>query len=149
MKTMIYKSISILSLATLVFSCRPGIDVQAPTKGTLNVTKYVAIGNSVTSGYTDNALYNAGQLVSYPNLIAQQLKLVGGGDFKQPLVDNASVGIGASMNARYVLAPVQDCKGVTSLAPIPAAQQGDLAIWGTSVAAQGPFNNMGVPGAKA
>jgi hypothetical protein len=149
MKTMIYKSISILSLATLVFSCRPSIDVQAPTKGTLNVTKYVAIGNSVTSGYTDNALYNAGQLVSYPNLIAQQLKLVGGGDFKQPLVDNASVGIGASMNARYVLAPVQDCKGVTSLAPIPAAQQGDLAIWGTSVAAQGPFNNMGVPGAKA
>jgi hypothetical protein len=149
MKNMIYKSISVLSLAAIVFSCRPSIDVQAPTKGTLNVTKYVSIGNSVTSGYTDNALYNAGQLVSYPNLIAQQLKLVGGGDFKQPLVDNASVGIGASVNARYVLAPVQDCKGVTSLAPVPAAQQGDLSIWGTSVAAQGPFNNMGVPGAKA
>ena len=149
MKKMIYKSLSIVTLATMIFSCKPNIDVQAPTKGSLDVKKYVAIGNSYTSGYADNALYNSGQLVSYPNLIAQQLKLVGGGDFKQPLVSDASVGIGASMNARYVLAPSKDCQGITSLAPVPAAPQGDLTIWGTSVAAQGPFNNMGVPGAKA
>ena len=149
MKKMIYKSLSIVTLATMMFSCKPNIDVQAPSKGTLDVKKYVAIGNSYTSGYADNALYNAGQLVSYPNLIAQQLKLVGGGDFKQPLVSDASVGIGASMNARYVLAPLKDCQGITSLAPVPAAPQGDLTIWGTSVASQGPFNNMGVPGAKA
>jgi hypothetical protein len=149
MKKMIYKSLSIVTLATIMFSCKPNIEVQAPTKGSLDVKNYVAIGNSYTSGYADNALYNSGQLVSYPNLIAQQLKLVGGGVFKQPLVSDASVGIGASMNARYVLAPFKDCQGVTSLAPVPAAQQGDLTIWGTSVAAQGPFNNMGVPGAKA
>ena len=149
MKKMNYKSLSIVTLVTILFSCKPNIDVQAPTKGSLDVKKYVAIGNSYTSGYADNALYNSGQLVSYPNLIAQQLKLVGGGDFKQPLVSDASVGIGASMNARYVLAPYKDCQGITSLAPVPVAQQGDLTIWGTSVAAQGPFNNMGVPGAKA
>ena len=149
MKKMIYKSLSIVTLATIMFSCKPHIDVQAPSKGTLDVKNYVAIGNSYTSGYADNALYNSGQLVSYPNLIAQQLKLVGGGNFKQPLVSDASVGIGASMNARYILAPYKDCQGITSLAPVPAAQQGDLTIWGTSVAAQGPFNNMGVPGAKA
>ena len=149
MKKMIYKSLSIVTLATMIFSCKPNIDVQAPSKGTLDVKKYVAVGNSYTSGYADNALYNSGQLVSYPNLIAQQLKLVGGGDFKQPMVSDVSVGIGASMNARYVLAPFKDCQGITSLAPVPAAQQGDLTIWGTSVAAQGPFNNMGVPGAKA
>lgn len=149
MKKMIYKSLSIVTLATMIFSCKPNIEVQAPSKGTLDVKKYVAVGNSYTSGYADNALYNSGQLVSYPNLIAQQLKLVGGGDFKQPLVSDVSVGIGASMNARYVLAPYKDCQGITSLSPVPAAQQGDLTIWGTSVAAQGPFNNMGVPGAKA
>jgi hypothetical protein len=40
----------------------------------------------ITSGYRDGALYIDGQNESYPSMIAQQMKLAGGGDFKQPLM---------------------------------------------------------------
>jgi hypothetical protein len=91
-------------------------------------------------------LYYDGQLVSYPNLIAAQLKLVGGGEFKQPLVSMSSVGFGSSGNSRYSLGYKTDCKGVNSLSPGYTA--GDVSVF-ASVAPSGPFNNMGVPGAKS
>jgi len=139
----------IASVALLATSCKPDIDVPAASAGSANFSKYVSIGNSITSGYADNALYYTGQTVAYPNLIAQQLKLVGGGDFKQPWVPQSSVGFGSSGNARLVLKPATDCKGVTSLAPVPVAATGDFSIISSIYATQGPFNNMGVPGAKA
>jgi hypothetical protein len=125
------------------------VDVPAVSKGNLDLTSFVAIGNSMSAGYADNALYYGGQEVSYPNLLAQQLKLAGAGNFKQPYVDASSVGIGVNQNARYALAPVADCSGAVSLAPITVANEGDFSIFGISVAAQGPFNNMAVPGAKS
>lgn len=146
MKTNLRKSLSIAAVAALFFSCKPQIDVPAPQKGDLDVTKYIAIGNSMAAGYADNALYRQAQITSYPNILAEQFKLIGGGEFKQPLVDASSVGVGALENARYVLAPVTDCMGATSLAPVPSAQMGDLTIFNP---VQGPFNNMAIPGLKA
>lgn len=141
-----YKLWYILLTAGLLsqYACTPTADAPAASKGEIDVSKYVSIGNSITSGYADNALYYDGQLVSYPNLIAQQFKLVGGGDFNQPYVPQNSVGIGSAGNAKLVLGVVNG-----SLSPVPAAESGDMGIFTTSVAAQGPFNNMGVPGAKA
>jgi hypothetical protein len=136
-------------LTATFFACKPHVDAPAISKGSLDLTHYVAIGNSMSAGYADNALYYSGQQSSYPNLIAQQLKLAGAGDFKQPYVDASSVGIGINQNARYVLSPVSDCSGAVSLAPVTIANEGDFNIFTTSVAAQGPFNNMAVPGAKA
>lgn len=63
--------------------------VTPPTKGTADFTKYVAIGNSLTAGFADGGVYRVGQLVAYPNLLAQQFRLVGGGDFPQPLYSEA------------------------------------------------------------
>lgn len=146
LRTISTKLLLVSGVATMLFSCKPDIQTPTPGKGSLDVSKYVALGNSLTAGYEDNALYYEGQLNSYPNLIARQLKLVGGGDFKQPLVGATSVGIGSALNGRLTLAPVKDCQGAISLAPV--AGQGDLGIFGTSVASSGPFNNMGVPGAK-
>lgn len=57
----------------------------APTPGSANFTKYVAVGNSLTAGFADGGLYRNSQLDSYPNMLAGQFKLVGGGDFVQPL----------------------------------------------------------------
>ena len=132
------------------FACKPHVDVPAPSAGSLNLSNYVALGNSMSAGYADNALYHGGQEVSYPNLIANQIKLVTGGNtFKQPFVDASSVGIGVNQNARYALKPAADCSGAISLAPVPIANEGDFNILTTSVAANGPFNNMAVPGAKA
>jgi len=149
MKKNLHKSLPIAAAAVLLFSCKPEIDVPAPQKGELNVTKFVAIGNSMTAGYADNVFYRQAQVMSYPNILAGQFKLIGGGEFKQPLLDASSVGVGAQENARYVLAPVTDCMGATSLAPVPAAQVGDLTIFANPVGQQGPYNNMAVPGLKS
>jgi len=35
--------------------------------------KYIAVGGSLTAGYTNGGLYREGQLASYPNLVAQQI----------------------------------------------------------------------------
>lgn len=134
--------------ALTLFSCKPKADSFEASAGNADFTRYVSIGNSITSGFADAALYYDGQMVSYPNLIATQFKMVGGGDFIQPLVPESSVGVGSSVNARLVLGMSTDCMGNTSLGPVPLAPNGDFSIFTTSVAANGPFNNMGIPGAK-
>ena len=149
MKTINSKALVAASFTLALFSCKPEIDFNKPTQGSIDVSNYVAIGNSNTAGYADNALYHGAQLVTYSNLLAQQFKSVNGSIFKQPLVNAGSVGIGSFQNARYALSPSVDCGGSTSLAPVQVASNGDYTIFTTSVANNGPFNNMGVPGVKA
>ena len=150
MKQILYKltAASFLLMVTAT-GCKPKLDAPSPDKGNIDPSKYVSIGNSITAGFADGALYYDGQLVSYPNLLAEQLKTVGGSNFVQPLVPANSVGIGSSLNARMVLGFKTDCKGVNSLSPLPLAANGDVSIFTTNISAQGPFNNFGVPGAKA
>src|SRR5699024_10574496 len=138
-----YITTIILSFA-LMTACTTRDETFTPTKGNADFSNYVAFGNSLTAGYADNALYYDGQIVSFPNLLAEQMEEVGGGEFNQPLVDPSSVGIGSDGNARLILGAENG-----DLAPVPAAEQGDLSIFTTSVAAEGPFNNMGVPGATS
>ena len=152
MKNNIYKSFLIVASIGLFAGCKPNLTAPSPSKGNIDVTRYVAIGNSITSGFADGALYHDGQMVSYPNLIAQQFVAIGGGDFKQPLMPG-TLGCGTADSSGHTIfvAPFKlgysiDCKLVTSLAPIPSAGSGDKNALFTSV--QGPFNNMGVPGAK-
>jgi hypothetical protein len=147
MKSFIY--IPVLWLLCGLFSCKPTLKEPSADKGSLDVSKYVAIGNSITSGYADGALYYDGQLVAYPNLLAEQFKLVGGGEFRQPLVPAGSPGIGSSANAKLILGFKADCKGVTGLSPVPFAPAGDQSIFAVNISAQGPFQNLGVPGAKS
>lgn len=149
MKKIIYPSFIVALVFGALVSCKPKLDEPGVDKGNLDVTKYVAIGNSITSGFADAALYYDGQIVSYPNLLAEQFKLIGGGEFKQPLVPINSVGLGSTLNARMILGYKQDCKGVTGLSPVPLASAGDLSIFTTNISSQGPFNNLGVPGAKS
>lgn len=133
-----------LSASSLLFvGCNKKDLTTTPSAGTANFKTYVALGNSITAGYADNALYYDGQMVSYANLLAMQMQMVGGGAFKQPLMPQGSVGVGSSGNARLALSVVNG-----ALAPKPVAPIGDLAALVTSVATSGPFNNMGVPGAQ-
>src|ERR1700757_582573 len=151
MKNNIYKSVLIVVSIGLFSGCKPNLTAPSPSKGDIDPTRYVSIGNSITSGFADGALYYQGQLVSFPNLIAQQFKAAGGGDFIQPLMDQSSIGVGSTGNAPFVLAYSNDCLGVNSLGPVPTATAGDVAAFSNNVyiAQHGPFNNMGVPGAKA
>lgn len=149
MKNKLNKIIIITISISVLISCKPDLKAPASDKGNVDVTKYVAIGNSITSGFADGALYYDGQKVAYANLLAEQFKTVGGGDFNTPWTPAGSVGIGSTLNAKFILGYKINCKGINSLSPIPAATSGDISIWTTSVASNGPFNNMAVPGAKA
>ncbi len=131
--------------------CKPKLNADAAEKGTVDPTKYVSIGGTVNSGFADGALYYEAQENSFANLIAQQLTLIGGGEFKQPMMPYSSVGIGLTGKSRSILGYKTDCLGVTSLSPIPFdASGGDVAGLSANVyATAGPFNNMAVPNMKS
>ena len=110
----------------------------------LDLSKYVALGDSITSGYTDGALFYEGQLHSFANLLAEQFTLVGGGDFKQPLMKPNSVGVGFYGNSRIVSKKEGTLEMLSYIAP-----QGDIAVFSENMfKREGPFNNMSAPGAK-
>ena len=141
-----------LLLLLVAVSCEPKLDEFNPSAGSADFSRYVSVGNSLTSGLADAELYKAGQINSFPNLIATQFKLAGGGEFKQPLMFD-DLGFGQ----KRVLALVQPhdyCSGdpvpdvPPTLAPVPAGGTPDPRNF-TSIAADGPFNNVGVPGAKS
>lgn len=149
------KRIGLASLIILLAlaGCKTAYDVATPSKGPSNLdfSKYVAIGNSLTAGYADGALYRSGQENSYPKRLAEQFTLLGGGEFKQPLM-NSENGIGVSgvnLVNKLSLKSATNCLGVTSLGPgtglASATDQADLQ----NIGSQGPFNNLGVPGVKA
>jgi len=131
-------------------ACKPEVDEFSPSKGGADFTSYLSVGNSLTAGYADGALYLSGQDVAFPNILAEQFKTAGGGAFTQPLtVDDYGLGFdGATPVPKFVLGPKTDCMGVTSLAPIRAPVPVNPANM-QSVAAMGPYNNIGVPGVKS
>ena len=59
------------------------------TSGTADFSNYVAVGNSLTSGFSDAALFVDGQIASFPNMLANNFALAGGGEFNIPfMADN-------------------------------------------------------------
>ena len=109
----------------------------------------MAVGNSLTAGFADGALYITGQENSYPNIMAQQFALAGGSEtFTQPLMaDNLG---GLLLNGTQV-APN---RFVLAADPMTGEPLGPVILEGTpttevTTSATGPFNNMGVPGAKS
>ena len=64
-------------------------DVSGPlpelTAGDANFSTYVSLGNSLTAGFADNALYRISQENSMPNILSGQFSLVGGGNFNYKL----------------------------------------------------------------
>jgi hypothetical protein len=157
MKT--HKLLYILPLAALV-ACEPEFEDVDFNQGSADFSRTVAVGNSLTAGYQSNALSAEGQINSLPNIIAQQLKQVGGGDFKQPIIPGEAGIKGAGVNPNLIvqglLVPAvklsysQDCRGKTSLGPVPPTANDAYsgAEFIANVAAEGPYNNVGVPGAQ-
>jgi lysophospholipase L1-like esterase len=120
------------------------------TTNSIDVSRFVALGDSITSGYSDGALYFEAQQNSYANLLAGQFKLKGGGNFRQALMHPSSHGIGFYGNARLVLKNKRDQSALNGLCVSYLAPQGDLSAFSSNLyASEGPFHNLGVPGAKA
>ena len=125
----------------IVYDSSDGLPLTA---GTANFSKFVALGNSLTSGYADGALFIDGQKASYANIMAQQFKLVGGGDFKIPfMADNIG---GFKINGTQFAGPRMYFNGS---APVPAVGTPSTEILNPAVVTAGPYNNCGIPGAKS
>ena len=138
-------------LAFGLVSCEPEFENAVTDEGFYDAgdadfSTYVALGNSLTAGFADNALYMSRQEDSYPNIMAQQFGFVGGGDFTQPLTSDDLGGLllgGVQISGnRLVLSA--DENGNPFPAPLDGTPTTDV-----TTSATGPFNNMGVPGAKS
>ncbi len=116
------------------------------TSGSADFTNYVALGNSLTAGFSDNALFAMGQEASFPNMLASNFALAGGGDFSIPFMAD-DLG-GATLAGEPILGNRLILSFATgSPAPVPV----DTLTFATEISQtlSGPFNNMGVPGAKS
>jgi len=121
----------------------------ALTAGTADFSNYVSIGNSLTSGYTDNSLFIAAQENSFPKMLSEKFKLAGGGDFTQPLTNDNFGGLAAAgtrlpgFNPRLVTTGGAPQSLESVIGPVTVTT--DIVLNNPT----GPFNNMGVPGAKS
>lgn len=149
MKKILLSSLAIATILTTQ-SCKTDFDTDVSdvkvTSGDADFSKFVSVGNSLTSGYRDGALYADGQNESFPSIIAQQMQLAGGGNFKQPLMaDNyggiPSVGIldkfQLVVSSTGSIVPYRNNSNITGTTTL------------ANIYSDGPYNNMGVPGAKS
>lgn len=129
----------------------PVAELPELTTGSVNFTNYVAIGASFTAGFTDSALFKASQENSFPNMLSKQFAKVGGGTFTQPLMNDniGGIALGGVQLAGSNFGPRLVFNGV---GPVPLTSVVGPKISTTDLAVnnvKGPFNNMGVPGAKS
>jgi hypothetical protein len=119
------------------------------TAGSLDFSKFVALGASFTAGYSDGALFKAAQVNSFPNMLAQQFALIDGGTFTQPLTSDNYGGLAAGGNRIPTFGPRLVFGGA---GPVPLESLIGPITVGTDILVNtptGPFTNMGVPGAKS
>lgn len=118
-------------------------EVVVITPGEANFAKYVALGDSFAAGFSDGALFKSGQENAYPNILAEQFALAGGGAFTTPFMldDIGGFSLGGSQVPGFGTRLVLNGTTPVSLAGIASTQITDQL--------SGAFNNLGVPGAKS
>ncbi len=134
----------------------PVEDTTDHNSGTTDLSKFVTIGDSLTAGYADGALYIEGQKNSYPAILAQQFAKVGGGEFTQPLVSDNLGGLLIGGNPDPVNFPTRRIFDANPKNPPEDLDPiGPVFIEGTPTtevfanAGGTLYNNVGVPGAKS
>jgi hypothetical protein len=141
-----------------LLACKPTLDAPSPSAGSVDFSTYVAVGNSLTAGFSNGTgtgagLYREGQDNSYTSILAKAMQATGKGpaEFLQPLYPVGSAGLGYA----YL-------KGLTNGIPrIGAYPQDPTQVVGlqeTSLLGPQPvqlnitngmdIHNLGVPGIK-
>jgi hypothetical protein len=117
------------------------------TAGSADFSKYVSVGASFTAGFADGGLFIASQESSFPNTLAKEFSKVGGGTFTQPWMSDNFGGLAAGGTR------ITDPRLVFGGAgPVPIESLIGPVTVGTDIVLNnptGPFNNLGVPGAKS
>ncbi|MGA9212328.1 G-D-S-L family lipolytic protein [Kaistella sp.] len=149
MKKILISTIAVAALLSMA-GCNTDFDTDVSSiqvsNGEANFTKYVSLGNSLTSGFRDNALYIDGQNESYPSIIAQQMQLAGGGAFVQPMMadNNGGLLLGSNVIQATKLYIKSFTNGAPDILNVNATPTTNVATKIT-----GSLNNLGVPGAKS
>jgi len=112
--------------------------------GSADFSNYVAIGNSLTAGYMDGALYNMGQQYSLAALLHQQMQYAGAPDnFNQPDI-NSERGFNTSVQQPQNGTILGRFKLDTSIpGPSPTVGGDEIQPYGGNTS---ELNNFGVPG---
>lgn len=116
----------------------------------LDFSKFVSVGASFTSGYTDGALFKRAQENSFPNILAGKFGIT---DFKQPLMkDNiggfvfGGVTVSSTLQRFYLSPPNPSIPGSR---PTPT-RLNETPTTNLFARAEGEsFQNFGIPGAKS
>ena len=145
-----YQSLILAALAISLTSCEPEFENEVSNEiysaGEVDFSSYVAVGNSLTAGYMDGTMYRSGQQYSFPNLLAKQFAIVGGGEFTQPSFADDGSDLGGLL---FMGQPIADTRLIINM------QTGSPENWsGTpsievSNLQQRAYHNMGTPGAKS
>ncbi len=143
------KYILLAALAIGFASCEPEFENEVNanyTSGEADFSSYVAVGNSLTAGYMDGTVSRGSQVNSYPNLLAQQFALVGGGAFTQPSYADDVNNLGGLMLGGVPIAGTRLVIDASQGRPEPIAGATTIEVSALQAKA---YNNMGVPGAKS
>lgn len=159
MKSFLKTTFVLLFVALIAFGCKdsfnslvderleenPPPEEVSGDAGSADFSNYVAIGNSLTAGYMDAALYNDGQASSFPALLAEQLTYAGAPDeFNQPDI-NSELGFNTAVSPNPQNGTVLGRYKLDTSIPGPSPTIGGDAIEPYSGAAS-DLNNFGVPG---
>jgi lysophospholipase L1-like esterase len=121
---------TLASILTLAFVLMAGAAFGAVATGTANFQTYVALGDSLTAGFSSGSLVRTYQVNSYPALIFRQVNGTSTG-FEQPLV--STPGIPGILRLTGLLPTV--------ISPTPGLGQP------LNLNLPRPYNNLAVPGA--
>jgi len=138
----------------------PDTSCEDAVAGTVDFTKFVALGSSYTSGFQAGALYNAGQNTSLAKILATQFECAGGGVFNQPSI-NSDYGYNIfvspnppadnQVRGRYLLqgtppapSPYKFPLGDLSSAPNPTANPGFMYTGSAGAVTSNQLNNFSV-----
>jgi hypothetical protein len=99
--------------------------------GSADFSRYVALGASLTAGFSSGSLHAEGQALSYPSLIHSQATGSAAG-FEQPLMADPGI---------------PNILQLQSLAPLVIAPKPGQGI-PVNIALERPYNNLAVPGAN-
>ncbi|NGP89606.1 SGNH/GDSL hydrolase family protein [Fodinibius halophilus] len=124
--------LSLAFLLALVTGCKDynDLDPAANNSGDADFSSYVAVGNSLTAGLQNGALYESAQKYSFPKLLARQMNK--SESFEQPLISNPGIGSGGRIELSN-LDPLVTTRNSNQGNPINQEDK--------------PFSNLGVPGA--
>src|SRR5690606_1761911 len=145
-----YQSILFAACAFSLVACEPEFENEVSNEiyhgGEVNLSRYVALGNSLTSGYMDGTMFRSGQQYSFPNLLAKQFAVVGGGEFTQPSFSDDVNNLGGLTLMGQQAAATRLILNMTTSGP--ENLQGTPTIEISNLQAKA-YHNMGVPGAKS